>query len=206
MKHKWAGALKPPACFLFLLLLLAPSVRALTPEKELQRLAFRQSALKAAAWTDPYWLRLLYYEKNLLGGYRSRSVNANFFLSKWGNISPKLELEAAVDGLFFEGPDDDSPECRFPERYRWLRGKLAVKESDPPLKVCSSFEDWKAGLDTESVSLLFAAGYLNNPSTLYGHTFLRLHKRGSAGADLLDYTRQRRHDRRQQDIAIQDMR
>ncbi|MEI7482064.1 MAG: DUF4105 domain-containing protein [Elusimicrobiota bacterium] len=188
MKHKWAGAFKPPACFLFLILLLTPSVRALAPEKELQRLTLRQSALKAAAWTDPYWLRLLYYEKNLLGGYRSPSVNNNFFLSKWGNISPKLELEAAVDGLFFEGPDDDSPECRFPERYRWLRAKLAVKDSDSPLKVCSSFEDWKAGLDTESVSLLFAAGYLNNPSTLYGHTFLRLHKRGAVGADLLDYT------------------
>ena len=188
MKHEWAGRIKPPACFLLLLLLLAPSVRALTPGKELERLALRQSALKADAWKDPYWLRLLYYEKNLLGGYHSPSTNRDFFLSKWGNINPKLEMEAAVDGFFYEGADDDSPECRFPERYRWLRGRLGVRQTDIPFKTCKSFEEWKAGLDIESVSLIFAAGYLNNPSTLYGHTFLRLHKRAAAGADLLDYT------------------
>ena len=189
MQHKWAGRITPPACFLFLLLLLTVSARAITPEKELRRIAFRQAALKASVWNDPYWLRLLYYEKSLFGGYRSVSTNNNFFLSKWGKISPKLELEAALDGLFFLGEnDDDSPECRFPERYRWLRAKFGVRESDSPAKACKSFEEWKAGLDTESVGLLFAAGYLNNPSTLYGHTFLRLHKRGSEGADLLDYT------------------
>ncbi|MFA6434843.1 MAG: DUF4105 domain-containing protein [Elusimicrobiales bacterium] len=152
------------------------------------RLSLRQSAVNANAWKDPYWLRLLYYEKNILGGYHSPSVDPDFFLSKWGRISPKLELEAAVDGLFFESAADDSPECRFPERYRWLRGKLGVKQADLPPKTCKSFEEWKAGLNTGSVSLLFAAGYLNNPSTLYGHTFLRLHRRGADGADLLDYT------------------
>ncbi len=188
MKQERAGRLIPPACFLFLLLLPGPRASALAPERELLRLSARQAAVKTEAWKDPYWLKLLYYEKNLLGNYRSPSVNPDFFLSKWGNINPRLELEAEVDGLFFEGPDDDSPECRFPERYLRLRALLGLKPETLPPPQCPSFEEWKAGLDTESVSLLFAAGYLNNPSTLYGHTFLRLHKRGAAGADLLDYT------------------
>lgn len=187
MKQERAGRLIPPACFLFLLLAALPA-GALAPEQELQRLALRQSAVKAAAWKDPYWLKLLYYEGNLLGSYRSPSVNPDFFLSKWGNISPRLEFEAEVDGLFFEGAGDDSPECRFPERYRRLRALLGLGPEALPPPQCPSFEEWKAGLDTGSVSLLFAAGYLNNPSTLYGHTFLRLHKRGADGADLLDYT------------------
>jgi len=161
---------------------------ALTPERELERVSLRQRAAALRAWEDPYWRKLLYYEKNLLGGWHSPSVNPKFFLSKWGKINPRLELEAAVDGLYFEGADNDSPECLFPERYRWLKGKLALPADAPPPRVCASFEGWKAGLDIESVSLLFAAGYLNNPSTLYGHTFLRLHKRGAGGADLLDYT------------------
>lgn len=164
------------------------SAGALEPEKELRRLAVRQLALKAKAWEDPYWLKLLYYEKNLLGRWRSPSLNPKFFLSKWGNINPRLELEAALDGLYFDGADNDSPECLFPERFRWLKEKLGLPAGEFPPRACSSFENWKAGLDPESVSLLFAAGYLNNPSTLYGHTFLRLHKRGGAGADLLDYT------------------
>jgi len=188
MKQLRTGWLRPPVRFIFsALLLLAAPLLAVTPEQELRRLALRQEAAKAEAWRDKYWLRLVYYEKNLFGGYKSHSVNPNFYLSKWGRISPRLELEAAVDGFFFDGKDDDSPECRFPERYHWLRKKLGLESSEFSRR-CESFEEWRNSLDTESVSLLFAAGYLNNPSTLYGHTFLRLHKRGGAGADLLDYT------------------
>ncbi|HNW45704.1 MAG TPA: DUF4105 domain-containing protein [Elusimicrobiales bacterium] len=189
MIRERAGWIKPPVRFLLLFLLLAPAqAGAISPENELRRLTLRQASAKAEAWKSTYWLKLLYYEKNIFGRYRSPSVNPRFFLSKWGNINPRLELEAAIDGLFFEGAPDDSPECQFPERYLWLREKFKLPAALFPPPVCKNFEEWKAGLDPESVSLLFAAGYLNNPSTLYGHTFLRLHKRGAAGADLLDYT------------------
>ena len=189
MNKERTGWLKPPVRFLFLALLLtAAPAGAITPEKDLQRMEFRQAAARAQTWKDPYWLKLVYYEKKIFGHYRSASLNPQFFLAKRGNISPRLELEAAIDGFFFEGAPDDSPECRFPERYRWLREKLSVSASVVPRPECRDFQEWKAVLDPESVSLLFAAGYLNNPSTLYGHTFLRLHKRGAGGADLLDYT------------------
>ena len=172
---------------LLALLLGASAASAITPEQELRRLSLRRQAAEEKAWEDPYWLKLLYYEKDLFGRPRSADSDPRFFLSKWGAINPRLELEAAIDGLYSDGEDDESPECRFPERYRWLREKLGAKFDRPPRR-CPSFEEWRAGLDPEAVSLLFAAGYLNNPSTLYGHTFLRLHKRGAAGADLLDYT------------------
>jgi hypothetical protein len=183
------GRRRPPVrLFLFsFLLLCAGAARAVTPEQDLKRLAIRAAADASKAWEDPYWHRLLYYEKNLFGGYKSHSENKQFYLSKWGDINPRLELEAAVDGFFFEGKDDGAPECRFPERYRWLREKLGVS-AGVPARTCKDLQDWKASLDTESVGLIFAAGYLNNPSTLYGHTFLRLHRRGGGGADLLDYT------------------
>ena len=190
MKYGRVGRVFPPArplFFLLLAVLCASSAAALSPEQELRRLALRQAAESASLWNDPYWRRLLYYGKGLFGGEKSNSVKPEFYLSKWGAINPRLELEAAVDGFFFEGKDDDSPECRFPERYRWLREKLG----DPaglPARTCKEFEDWKAALNVDSAGLVFAAGYLNNPSTLYGHTFLRLHRRGGAGTDLLDYT------------------
>ncbi|MDQ7771947.1 MAG: DUF4105 domain-containing protein [Elusimicrobiales bacterium] len=188
MDTKRTGFSKRPVRFIFPLLLLLPlSVSALTPQQDLRRLALRQAALKVRLWEDPYWLKLLYYEDGLLGGRRSPCTNPRFFLHKWGHINPRLELEAAIDGFFYEGEADDSPACAFPERYRWLREALRVGGEFPPPR-CAKFEDWKAVLDPEKVTLLFAAGYLNNPSTLYGHTFLRLHKRGGEGADLLDYT------------------
>ena len=168
--------------FAFLSTLPAPAFPR-TPANELQRLALRQKAIKAAAWKDPYWLKLLYYEKSVFGRTRSAAEDPGFFLAKWGNISPRLELEAAIDGLFFEGEPGDSPECRFPERYHWLREKLNLPVSAfPPPPVCKYFEEWKAGLDPESVSLLFAAGDLASPQALYGDILLRLHRRGAADA------------------------
>ena len=188
--NRRTGWVTPPVRLLFCLLILAVSAAAqgLPAEQENLRRRLRAEAGDIGLWKDPYWLKLLYYEKNLLAGYRSPSVDPAFFLSPSGRTSPEAELNAAIDGLFSPLKDDDSPECRFPERYRWLREKLQPLERLAPPRTCKSFEEWKAAIDPESVSLLFAAGYLNNPSTLYGHTFLRIHKRGANGADLLDYT------------------
>lgn len=190
MAKRRAGWIKPPVRLLFCLFLLPACAAAegLSAEQDSLRLRLRDEAREVRLWKNPYWLRLLYYEKNLFGDYRSPSVDPSFFLSPQGRTSPEAELDAAIDGLFAPGPDDETPECRFPERYRWLREKLKPFERTAPRRVCPGFQEWKAAIDPESVSLLFAAGYLNNPSTLYGHTFLRIHKRGAGGADLLDYT------------------
>ncbi len=179
MQKKRSDQLKSFAVSLLLSILVFPQpAAAITPVKNLQRLALRQAAVKARAWKSDYWLKLLYYKKRLFGRERSFSENPQFFLAKWGNISPRLELEAALDGLFFEGEPGGSPECRFPERYSWLREKFNIPASSFPPPECKDFEDWKTGLDPESVSLIFAAGSLDSPSAFYGNTFLRLRKRG----------------------------
>lgn len=187
---KRTGASKSPVRFLFALfpLLFPLYASAIAPQQELRRLNLRQAALKAELWEDAGWRRLLYYEDGLFGGTESPCTSTKFFLSKWGRINPRLELEAAIDGLFYEGEPDEAPACAFPERYRWLSGKLGLSAEEFPPQSCPKYESWRGRLDIDKVSLLFAAGYLNNPSTLYGHTFLRLHTRGGAGADLLDYT------------------
>ena len=44
-------------------------------------------------------------------------------------------------------------------------------------------------MDPESVTLVFASYFLNNPSSMYGHTFLRLNRKGdNHHQPLLDYT------------------
>ncbi|MDT8287715.1 MAG: DUF4105 domain-containing protein, partial [Elusimicrobiales bacterium] len=141
------------------------------------------AVLDAIEDATPVWA-----EDDLFGGSDSLCTNPEFFLSKWGRINPRLELEAAIDGFFYEGDPDEAPACAFPERYRWLREKLGLSPKEFPPRSCPKYESWRSRLDIDKVSLLFAAGYLNNPSTLYGHTFLRLHTRGGEGADLLDYT------------------
>jgi len=182
------------ARFLFAFLLCASNACAVAQtlaaaDKEALRQKLYRDVKDRSLWEDPYWRRLLYYERNWLGNYRSVCINSAFFLSPKGRKDPAAELYAVVDGLFYSGElENDSPECLFPERYNWLRRTLSVDERLLPPKTCRKFLEWKGRLAPESVSMLFAAGYLNNPSTLYGHTFLRLHSPGSSGADLLDYT------------------
>ena len=171
-----------------LILLLTPLYSsAAAPEQELWRLAIRQAAVKAEIWNSPSWLKLMYYERSFFGHYKSDSEDPEFFLAKWGNISPRLELEASIDGFFYEGEPDDSPECRFPERYRWLRETLKIPDSMSPPARCRKFEDWKAALDPEAASLVFIAGDLEGPADLFGNTLLRLRKRGADGDGKLDH-------------------
>ncbi|MBI4425559.1 MAG: DUF4105 domain-containing protein [Elusimicrobia bacterium] len=58
-----------------------------------------------------------------------------------------------------------------------------------PERSCPRFEEWRRAIDADGVSLVFADAFLNNPASMYGHTFLRLHRTGGReGEDLLDYT------------------
>lgn len=190
MKTKQAVFYFRAVCFfIFSLYIFCPqTATALSPELELKRLDILERARNRKVWEDEKWQSLLFYEKSLFGRTGSRITNSKFFVSPHGSTSPKLELEAEIDGFFFEGRTDDSPECLFPERYRMLREKLHITEEQAPKPECQSFEEWKSILNVDKASLVFAGGYLNNPSSSYGHTFLRLHRRHTEGADLLDYT------------------
>lgn len=188
---KQAAFITKAACFLFFIslsLFNPENSPAMDTQLEFKRIDLITQARKSKAWENPEWHKLLFYEKNLFGGTSSNVNNERFFLSKSGAISPQLELEAAIDGLFFDGKPDESPECRFPERYRWLRKQLNINEDKAAKPVCREFEEWKNTLDVGNASLVFAGSYLNNPASSYGHTFLRLHRRHTEGADMLDYT------------------
>ena len=93
------------------------------------------------------------------------------FLSENGKTSPEAELQATLEAIRQPGGGDDHARCRFPARDAWLREQLDLP--DTPVN-CPAFEDWAATLNTEKVTLVFAASYLNSPSSMFGHTFLRL--------------------------------
>lgn len=121
---------------------------------------------------DPAWLTLVHYQPNRFGdGYTSQADDPAYFLSPKGKTSPKAELEATLKAIQKPGGGDAHAQCRFPARNTWLREQL-----DLPTKVvnCPNYEEWTETLNTESVALVFAASYLNSPSSMFGHTFLRL--------------------------------
>lgn len=122
--------------------------------------------------SDTAWLTLGHYQPDSLGdGYTSQADDPEFFLSPDGKGSPVAELQATLAAVQQPGGGDDHARCHFPARDRWLRQQLELPDT---AVTCPAYEDWKSTLNTESVTLVFAASYLNSPSSMFGHTFLRL--------------------------------
>lgn len=121
---------------------------------------------------DPAWHTLVHYHQKRIGdGFVSQADDEKFFLSPRGKTSPKAELLATVEAIQQPGGGDDHARCRFPARDAWLRKKLDLPDREV---ACPGFEEWRSTLNTEKVTLVFAASYLNSPSSMFGHTFLRL--------------------------------
>ncbi|MDK9556592.1 DUF4105 domain-containing protein [Marinobacter sp. M216] len=121
---------------------------------------------------DPAWLTLGHYQTDTLGtGFTSQADDPDFFLSDNGKHSPQSELEATLASIQRPGDGDGHAQCRFPARTTWLRKKLELSLPDVN---CPAYEEWTETLNTETVTLVFAASYLNSPSSMFGHTFLRL--------------------------------
>ncbi|QBM19185.1 hypothetical protein MARI_33300 [Marinobacter sp. JH2] len=120
----------------------------------------------------PVWLTLGHYHENSWGsGHTSQADDPAFFLSEDGKTHPKAELSATLEAIQQPGEGNDHARCRFPARDAWLRQQLDLPNE--PVS-CPAYEDWAGTLNTEKVTLVFAASYLNSPSSMFGHTFLRL--------------------------------
>jgi hypothetical protein len=133
------------------------------------------------------WLRLL-HTRRAGSGWRSEADGANFFLASDGRTNPGAELDADLEAFFAPEPaKGQHPQCRFPARYHWLKEKLSFDPARLTERACPDFEAWRGAIDAEAVSVVFASAFLNNPASMYGHTFLRLHRKGGGDA-LLDYT------------------
>jgi len=155
---KGAGGLRSARPFLFLLLV----------------------AAAPAPWEDPQWLRLGHWKNGV------SDAAEGFFVAPSGRRDPRAEYEASLRALAAPDPGGGAAfRCRFPARAAWLAERAGVA---PAPADCSKYEDWRRLLDAGSVSLIFASSYLDNPSSMFGHTFLRLERRATGGDPLRDNT------------------
>lgn len=141
---------------------------------------------------DPMWLALLHYKKEVNNRFVSEADGKGFFLSKYGKKDPKEEMIASIKA-FLESNERYSgevmhPQCRFPARYKWIKSVLKEKGAIFKDIKCDRYEDWAYLLRPKGMSLIYAAGYLNNPASMFGHTFIRLERKEKGiESDLLSY-------------------
>lgn len=127
------------------------------------------------------WMDLVHYEAGWFGGQDSYIDDQQFFLSEAGASDPVAELKATVTA-FIEKPES---QCKYVARKQFLR-EMGVDNF--PLISCEEYRAWRKQVNADSVVLVFASSYLNSPSSMYGHTFLRFDPPDIAeGSTLLSY-------------------
>lgn len=127
---------------------------------------------------DPQWLALLHYQTENNRDWLSEVDAQDFFLSPTGKTDPRGELAALLKAV---SPSAEAANvaCRFPARVRWLRERgLPVPHV---AEGCREFINWRKQFDTARISLVFASASMDNPSSMFGHTFIRFFNGDSAG-------------------------
>lgn len=128
-----------------------------------------------------HWRRLLYVLPGLFSRDTSIIDSPEFFFSPNGKSSPEKELESTLRAFFQPISDlgdsqDEHPQCRYPARFAWLESKLQLDRTRMPVAPCNALKNWLKQVDAGSVSLVFSSYFLNNPASMYGHTFMRFNR------------------------------
>lgn len=138
------------------------------------------------------WRALLHYESDWGGrGLHSTVASDDFFLSPSGRHDPVAELNATlaalVSGRRIERRDK-STACVFIARRRFLARRLGVDAQALGGDDCAEYRQWRAALSPDRISLIYPTAFPNSPSSMFGHTLLRVDSsRAARGTELLSY-------------------
>ena len=138
---------------------------------------YKQQIEKQRLWLDREWLNLLHYyqDRSADSGYSSDVDDVRFFNATQGDENPRAEMMATLHAFFRTDIQGDAhAQCRFVSRLHWLRDKLSIDKSMLPRIQCPLYEEWHRMIQASRATLVFPAYHLNSPSSMFGHTLLRL--------------------------------
>lgn len=137
---------------------------------------------------NPTWLKLLHFNTSTL---KSSIVDKSFFLDKSGDVDAKKELIATLKA-YYEPFDTNGSvthaQCRFPARYFWLSKRLTLPNYEALNSKCIELSKWELLKNTDSISVVFVSGYLGNPASAFGHSFIKINQSKDTTKNLFDTT------------------
>lgn len=128
-------------------------------------------------WQRTEWLNLLHFEGSgeSTDDFSSAIRDPDFYLSGNTSHDAEAELLATIAAIYDTKTDDDeSAQCRYIARFNWLKSQLAIDTDTLPTVECKKYNNWRKNIKPEKVTLIFPTYHLNSPSSMFGHTLLRL--------------------------------
>ncbi|WP_333663601.1 Lnb N-terminal periplasmic domain-containing protein [Acinetobacter sp.] len=129
------------------------------------------------------WQRLMYADQ----AKKSEVVYKGYFYAEDGQTNLKHELQADIQALFISAPDNQSIRCKFPARSRWLIQQLRIDPQQLPVAHCPEFDQWMNQIKPHKATLIYATDFMGNPSSMFGHTLLRLDPKDQKQLNLVSY-------------------
>ncbi|WP_122893361.1 Lnb N-terminal periplasmic domain-containing protein [Arcobacter peruensis] len=122
---------------------------------------------------DKMWQKLLHIKNK-----KSEIISNDFFISKEKNHLYKKELIETINAYTSNNlkKDNTHPLCKYPARYHWLSKKLDFINYEVP-NYCTHLKKWSVYKNTQSISLMLVSGYLGNPASTFGHSFIKLNSK-----------------------------
>jgi len=139
-------------------------------------------------WQRDEWRKLVHYKPGSWPGrWKSQSDDPRFFLSADGASDPRAELRATLEAFAAPaGEGNQHAQCRFVARLAWLRRELALGALPQP--DCAEYREFRGLVQATRAVLVFPSYYLNSPSSMFGHTLLRLDSGvADGGAEYLSF-------------------
>ena len=129
------------------------------------------------------WQRLMY--ANAKG--QSEVHYAGYFLSPERGGHLQNELNANIEALFLSAAPNQSVRCKFPARSQWLIKRLNIPATDLPQVECPELDKWLGEIKPYKATLIYATDFMGNPSSMFGHTLLRLDPKDQKQLNLVSY-------------------
>ena len=132
---------------------------------------------------DITWQRLMYANEK----GQSEVNYSGYFLASERKPDLKQELHANIQALFQFAEPNQSVRCRFPARSHWLMQQLHIQEQQLPTVTCPELDDWIGQIKPYKATLIYATDFMGNPSSMFGHTLLRLDPKDQKQLNLVSY-------------------
>lgn len=118
------------------------------------------------------WMKLLHYHRQDLK-WIPQIDDPHFYVTSQGNLNPQKEWEESLR-LFEIEPENY--QCRYPRRAQFLLENQWIKTR----ATCLALEEWLSRLSPMRAELIFAGPFMGNPSSLFGHTFIKIYSKPKA--------------------------
>lgn len=144
---------------------------------------FIQQAQSNKLAQDITWQRLMYADAK----QHSEVSYSGYFYHEQGAQNLELELASNIQALFQTAEPDQSIRCRFPARSQFLIESLKIPHAALPEVACPELNQWLTEIKPYKATLIYATDFMGNPSSMFGHTLLRLDPKDQQQLNLVSY-------------------